>query len=228
MLVRFSTVMVLGVAGALVACGSGMSNTETVSLSNTTVTKDPSLGGGAPSGNAGKSSSKSRAVRKEKAVPPPGVAPFPPAEFAQFIGLRHGAKGSALRDLLPARIPSLGKRTALAVAGSTGYEYARHFVVSWQTDNGRIEYVSVRSKQAIAYLEGKNRSDRKLTALWNVTTAQARGLLGEPNDNIDRPHARTLRYEFARAGRRIGVLSLEFSKLSTPPRLSSVSVHWQN
>lgn len=218
--------MALCAAAALVACGSGMSNRDTVELSNTTVTKDPVLGGGA-NGETVAAGTKARAT-KQKAQPPPGVTPFLPAKFSEFIGFRHGSKSSALRGILAKIDPSLGKRKTLGVAGSTGYEYARHLVVSWQTDNGRIEYMSVRSKKAIAYLEGHNRADRKLTALWNVTTGQARGLLGEPSDNIDRPHARTFRYPLKKSGRRIGVLSLEFSKLSTPPRLSTVSVHWQH
>ena len=159
-------------------------------------------------------------------VVPAGVEPFSPAEFVQYCGFHHGSSHTEIGALMPETQAAMGERTDNQMAGTAGVKYERHLAVSWRPDNGMIEYVSVRSDAAIEYLEGQNRGDDKLSALWRRSKAEALGILGEPTERVSQPHADAFRYEFeARDGRK-GALTLLFSNLQSPPRCSRVSVSW--
>lgn len=165
-------------------------------------------------------------VQAAAAALPAGVEPFAPTAFVTFLGIAHGANEAELGGLLPETHESLGERTPMDIMGSRGFKYDGHFAVSWQTSSGRIDYITVKSDAAVRYLEAHARRDDKLQVLWGISPGGAVGVLGQPTDVVDRPHAQTYRYEFEAPGGRAGAVSLEFSKLSSPLRCSAVSVHW--
>ena len=156
---------------------------------------------------------------------PVGVDPLDPAAFITFIGFEHGQTMKQVDRLLPARDSQLGERTEIDMAGSMGYKYEGHFAAAWDARSKRIEFLSVRSQEAMSHIFAKGREDDKLKLVWGITPAAAHGLLGPPTQVVNRPHAVTYRYEFVDGDRR-GTVSLEFSKLATPVRCSAVSVHW--
>lgn len=157
---------------------------------------------------------------------PPGVNPFPASSFVSYLGLSHGASKSQVTSLLPKKHADLGARAAINLVGSTGFEYSGHMAISWETESGRVDYMSVRSATAKRFLEQQNRSDTKLDALWRASPSAAWGILGKPTERVSRPHLEAFIYKFKAADARAGTLTLKFSKLSDPPRCQSVSVAW--
>lgn len=165
---------------------------------------------------------------KPEVVPEPipsGIAPIPVGQFTSFAGFTRGQSNQAVGALMPWE-NELGKRKVIDIWGNEGWEYEGHLTVSWQVPGGQIDYISVKSEKALAYLESHGHTDPRLRALWDNTIGEARARLGEPTQQADRPHARTFRYDFE-AGDARGTLSLEFNKLADPPRCEAVSVHWR-
>ncbi len=157
---------------------------------------------------------------------PAGVKPIAAAAFASFLGFDHGATMKQIISLLPEEIPKLGKRAEMDMAGSVGYKYEGHLAAAWDDESKRIEFLSVRSKEAIRYLADHGHSDEKLDVVWALSPGGAHGILGKPTQVVNRPHAVTYRYEFSTSDKRRGTVSIEFSKLAEPVRCSAVSVHW--
>lgn len=155
----------------------------------------------------------------------PGIAPIAPAAFETFLGFAQGQRHTGIAALMPAKSPALGQREPIEMSGSDGFRYEHHLEISWDHETGELDYISVRSDKAIRYLADHGHSDANLAALWGKSMAEARAALGAPTLQADRPHARTYRYDYDSGGKR-GTLTLEFSKLETPPRIRSISVHW--
>ncbi len=156
----------------------------------------------------------------------PGIAPIAPAAFRRFLGFSQGQSHAGIAELMPTSCPPLGKREPIDMSGSDGFRYEHHLEISWDHETGQIDYISVRSDRAIQYLADHGHHDDNLAALWGKSIADARAALGAPTLQADRSHARTYRYDFASGGQH-GTLTLEFSKLETPPRVRSISVHWR-
>jgi hypothetical protein len=156
---------------------------------------------------------------------PTGLTPIPLAQFNSFAGFRRGQSNEGIAKLMPWN-SDLGERKTIDIWGNEGWEYDGHLTISWQVPGGQLDYVSVRSEKALAYLESHGHSDARLRTLWDNTMAEARARLGEPTQQADRPHARTFRYDFTAGGAQ-GTLSLEFNKLLDPPKCEGVSVHWR-
>jgi len=212
----------------LPACGNGKSQVESP-------TPLPNDDGGAEAsdrvadaghGNPPDARATSHDPWAEKVERPAGVKPIVPSAFVAFLGFKHGNRKNAFDGLLPAKQAALGKRTEIDMAGSKGYKYESHFAVAWDADSNRIEFVSIRSEEAVRYLKGKKRSDANLGVLWGISPGAAHGVLGKPTQVVNRPHAITYRYEFRDDDKRRGTVSLEFSKLADPVQCNSVSVHW--
>lgn len=157
---------------------------------------------------------------------PTGIEQIPVGQFTTFAGFKRGQSNSAVVAALMPWESELGKRKLIDIWGNEGWEYDGHLTVSWQVPGGQIDYVSVKSAKALEYLESHGHADARLRALWDNTTAEARARLGEPTQEADRPHARTFRYDFDAGGSQ-GTLSLEFNKLTDPPKCEAVSVHWR-
>jgi hypothetical protein len=209
-----TTVLVL----ALIGCGNGTKKGETVNTS-----------GPAPSVDAGIVTTDSKATpapsKTFEPALPSGVKPFAPTEFVAFVGFTHGNAKPDVSTLVPTRHPTLGTRSKMEIMGSDGFRYEGHFAVSWQTEDSKIDYISVRSDAALAHLAKLQRSDARLQTLWGISPEGALGVLGQPSDIVERSHAWTFRFDFDNGGRK-GTLSLEFSKLDETTACSAVSVHW--
>lgn len=156
---------------------------------------------------------------------PAGVSPFAPSVFVSFFGIHHGDRKDTVLALLPKDAGPLGPRSSIDIMGSDGFTYGGHFAISWLTETGQIDFVSVKSRAAIDFLTSRGRSDAHFDTLWGVSPQAALGILGQPTEVVERPHAWTFRFDFDTGGRK-GTLSLEFSKLSDTLGCSAVSVHY--
>ena len=156
---------------------------------------------------------------------PPGVSPFAPAELVTFFGIHHGDRKDSVLALLPEDAGPLGTRSPIDIMGSDGFTYGGHFAVSWLTETGQIDFVSVKSQAALDFLTSHGRSDAHFDTLWGASPQAALGILGQPTEIVERPHAWTFRFDFDAGGRK-GTLSLEFSKLSDTLDCSAISVHY--
>ena len=203
---------------ALIGCGNGNKKGDTVNTNGTGVAVDAGV----------VTDAKSEAPPATTFAPalPNGVKPFAPDEFVSFVGVAHGSSKADVSELASGQHPALGRRLKMdKMMGSDGVEYLGGFALSWQSDNDKIDYISVKSATAIAYLTKLGRSDAKLDTLWEISPEGALGVLGKASEIIERPHSFTFRFAFDNRGRK-GTLSLEFSRLGETITCSAVSVHW--
>jgi len=208
------------------SCGNGQSRIETptpIGHNDTTTGELTAFQGDMGPIDGGTSGDDPWADELER---PAGVQPIDPASFVTFLGFSHGDKKDKLVSLFPESDPRLGKRADMDMAGSEGYKFEGHFAAAWDLETSRIEFLSVRSEDAIHYLAAQGHRDSNLQVVWGMSPGAAHGLLGEPSQVVNRPHAVTYRYDFHTSDERRGTASLEFSKLAEPVRCSAVSVHW--
>lgn len=208
-----SPTIAIGLLAIATACGGADTRAEEpTSTSQATVVK-------------GKPATTEGPAKQGEASAVAGVSPIQVASFVAFVGFRHGDDRDAATEVLTWTADGLGARKPLEMTGSEGFRYPGHLAISWSTEDSHIDYVSVRSKAAIKYLNGKGRGDARVEQLFGASLGEALGALGKPTLQADRPHAITYRYEFDTAGKK-GTLTLEFDKLVSPPRCRSISVHW--